>query len=187
MTAVREPYTNIVGVDTLARTNIYAILVAATGQVVDTATFNTNTPGLTRTLTRTLAWIDRRSIPEKTLEAIEGTNSYGAGLTRILRPTELDLCEVRPPRRASRAGCGKSDFDALAAARTVLGEQVEALLEPRAKGNRKALRILPNARNAMVRQDTADRLMLTSLLRTMDLGVDARHALTDEQILQISH
>lgn len=183
MTTVREHYTNIVGVDTHARTNTYAILVAATGQVTDTATFPTSPPGLKRAI----AWIDRRSEPGKTLVAIEGTNSYGSGLTRVLRSTELDLCEVRPPRRASHAGRGKPDeIDALAAARTVLGEQVEALAEPRSGGNREALRILLNARNAMVRQDTADRLMLMSLLRTMDLGIDARHALTDEQILLVS-
>lgn len=95
MTAVREQYTNIVGVDTHARTNTYAILVAATGQITDTATFPTRVPGLTRAI----AWIDRRSDPGKTLVAIEGTNSYGSGLTRFLRSTELDLCEVRPPRR----------------------------------------------------------------------------------------
>ncbi|MDO5745974.1 MAG: transposase [Micrococcaceae bacterium] len=183
MTAVREQYTNIVGVDTHARTNTYAILVAATGQVTDTATFPTSGPGLKRAI----AWIDRRSEPGKTLVAIEGTNSYGSGLTRFLRSTDLDLCEVRPPRRASRVGRGKSDdIDALAAARTVLGEQVEAMLEPRAGVNREALRILLNARNAMARQDTADRLMLTSLLRTMELGIDARHALADEQILLVS-
>lgn len=41
----------------------------------------------------------------------------------------MDLCEVRPPRRTSRTGRGKSDdIDALAAARTVLGEHVEGLL-----------------------------------------------------------
>ena len=41
MSAVRDQYTNIVGVDTHARTNTYAILAAATGQVMDTATFPT--------------------------------------------------------------------------------------------------------------------------------------------------
>ena len=94
---------------------------------------------------------------------------------------------MRPPRRTSRAGRGKSDdIDALLAARTVLGEEVEALLEPRAEGAREALRILLNARTVMERQSTADRLVLTSLLRTMELGIDARHALTDEQILLVS-
>jgi transposase len=183
MSAVQELYANVVGVDTHARTNTYAILVAATGRVVDTATFPTSPPGLKRAI----SWIDRHSEPGKTLVSIEGTNSYGAGLTRALRTTELDVCEVRPPRRTSRAGRGKSDeIDAMAAARTVLGEQVEALLEPRAEGARQALRILLNARSIMERQGTADRLMLTSLLRTMDLGVDARHAVTDEQILSVS-
>ena len=38
----------------------------------------------------------------------------------------------------------------------------------------------------MDRQGTSDRLVLTSMLRTMDLGVDARHALTDEQVVTVS-
>ena len=105
MSAVREQYVNIVGVDTHARTTTYAILVAASGQVMDTATFPTSPPGLKRAI----AWIDRRSLPGEALVAIEGTNSYGSGLTRALRATELDICEVRPPRRISRAGRGKSD------------------------------------------------------------------------------
>ncbi|MDQ0095963.1 transposase [Paeniglutamicibacter psychrophenolicus] len=89
-------------------------------------------------------------------------------------------------RRISRAGRGKSDIDALAAARTVLGEQIEALLDPRSEGDREALRILLNAKSAMERQGIADRLMLTALLRTIDLGVDAHHALTEEPVRQIS-
>lgn len=184
MSAVREQYANVVGVDTHALTNTYAIVVAATGEVTDTATFPTSPPGLKRAI----AWIDRRSEPGKTLVAIEGTNSYGSGLTRALRATELDLCEVRPPRRISRAGRGKSDdIDALAAARTVLGESLGTLLGPRAEGSRQALRVLLNARDAMEHQSTADLLMLTALLRTIDLNIDARRALTDEQVLRVSH
>lgn len=183
MSAVQNQYVNIVGVDAHARTNTYVLVTAATGQVVDGATFPTSPPGLKRAID----WIDRRSEPGKTLVSIEGTNSYGAGLTRALRATDLGVCEVRPPRRVSRAGRGKSDdIDALAAAHAVLGEQVEALLHPRAEGDREALRILLNARAAMERQGTADRLMLTSLLRIMDLGLDVRKALTDAQVLQIS-
>ena len=183
MNTVRDKYTTIVGVDTHARTNTYALLEAASGRVVDTATFPTSPPGLARAIT----WIDRRRTPGRTLVAIEGTNSYGASLTRALAATDLEVCEVHPPRRASRAGRGKSDdIDALAAARTVLAEDVSALLEPRAGGNREALRILLNARDAVERQSTADRLSLTALVRTLDLGIDARTALTDAQITQIS-
>jgi transposase len=183
MSTVCEEYTNVVGVDTHARTNTYAVVAAATGIVMDTATFPTSPPGLARAI----AWIDRRSEPGRTLVAIEGANSYGSTLTRALRTTTLEVCEVRPPRRTSRAGKGKSDdIDAMAAARTVLAEDVSALLEPRTEGPRAALRILLNARDAMEHQGTANRLILTALLRTVDLGVDARRALTDAQILQIS-
>lgn len=182
MNTVRDEYTTIVGVDTHARTNTYALLEAVSGLVVDTATFPTSPPGLVRAL----AWIDRRRTPGRTLVAIEGTNSYGATLTRALAATDLEVCEVRPPRRASRSGRGKSDaIDALAAARTVLAEEVSALLQPRAGGNREALRILLNARDAMEHHSTADRLRLTALLRTTELGVDARKALSDVQITQI--
>lgn len=183
MNTVRDEYTIIVGVDTHARTQTYALLQVASGLVAATATFPTSPPGLARAI----AWIDRRRAPGKTLVAIEGTNSYGATLTRALAATDLEVCEVRPPRRASRAGRGKSDdIDALAAARTVLAEDVSPLLQPRAGGNREALRILLNARDAMERQSTADRLSLTALVRTLDLCVDARKALTDAQITQIS-
>lgn len=184
MSTVRDQYCTIVGVDTHARTNTYAILAAVSGSITDTATFPTSPPGLARAI----AWIDRRSERGRTLVAIEGASSYGATLTRALRGTDLDVCEVRPPRRTSRAGRGKSDdIDAVAAARTVLADDVSALLEPRAEGVRAALRILLNARDAMEHQGTANRLMLTSLLRTCDLGVDARKALTDAQVTQISH
>lgn len=153
MNTVRDEYTTIVGVDTHARTHTYALLQAASGLVMDTATFPASPTGLTRAI----AWIDRRRAPGRTLLAIEGTNSYGATLTRALAATDLEVCEVRPPRRASRAGRGKSDdIDALAAARTVLAQDVSALLQPRAGGNRQALRILLNARDATERQSTAD-------------------------------
>ncbi|GAA5228505.1 hypothetical protein GCM10025778_30430 [Paeniglutamicibacter antarcticus] len=70
MSVVREKYANIIGVDTHAKTNTYAILAAATGEIKDTATFHTSPPSLKRAL----AWVDRRSEPGKTLVAIEGTN-----------------------------------------------------------------------------------------------------------------
>lgn len=111
MNTVREEYTTIVGVDTHARTHTYALLEAASGRVVDTATFPTSPPGLARAI----AWIDRRRAPGRTLVAIEGTISYGATLTRSLAATDLEVCQLRPSRRASRAGRGTSDdIDALA-------------------------------------------------------------------------
>ncbi|MNW24708.1 hypothetical protein D3C74_14350 [compost metagenome] len=133
MTLVRDEYFNIVGVDTHAQTHTYAIVAAGTDPVVDTATFPKIPPGLKRAI----ACVDRRSETGKTSVAIEGTNSYASWLTRALRNAQLDVFEVCPPRRTSRAGRGKSDdIDALAAARSVLGEQLPVLLAPRAEGNR---------------------------------------------------
>lgn len=92
----------------------------------------------------------------------------------------------RPPSHISKCASPSLQFlDTVA--RTVLADDVSALLEPRAEGPRAALRILLNARHAMEHQGTANRLMLTALLRTSDLCVDARQALTDAPITQISH
>ncbi|MCC9069408.1 transposase [Arthrobacter cryoconiti] len=77
-------------------------------------------------------------------------------------------------------------FDALAAAGQVLAEHISALLDPLAEGDREALRFLLNARDTMEHQGTADRLILSALLRTMELGVDARKALAVEQIPEVS-
>lgn len=183
MTIVAEHYAHVVGVDTHARTHTYAVLSSATGQVADTATFPTSPPGIGRAL----SWIGRRTTGAAVLISIEGASSHGAGLTRAVLKAGIDACDVRPPRRASRTGKGKSDaIDAVAAARTVLGIDVESLLQPRADGDRNALRILVNARRSMDTQRSADRHALTALARTMDLGIDARKPLTDARVLAIS-
>ncbi|WP_427019167.1 transposase (plasmid) [Pseudarthrobacter sp. P1] len=111
---------------------------------------------------------------------------HGAGLTRALLGAGTEVCDVRPPRRKSQLGKGKSDAIAeAAAAQTVLGIDVLSLLRPRPDGDRNALRILLNARRSMEGQRTADRLALTALAWTTALGIDARKALTDTQIRTI--
>ncbi len=183
MTIVAEKYVHIIGVDTHARTHTYAILSSATGQITETATFPTSPPDIARAM----AWMDRRTVNGKALVSIEGASSYGAGLTRTLLGAGTDVCDVRPPRRKSPRGKGKSDaIDAAAAAQTVLGIDVLSLLRPRADGDHNALRILLNARRSTDSQRTADRLALTALARTTAVGIDARKALTDTQIRTIS-
>jgi transposase len=183
MSIVAEQYTHVVGVDTHARTHTYAVMASITGQVTDTATFPASPPGIARALT----WMRRRSAGGKTLVSVEGASSYGAGLTRALQSAGVEVCDVRPPRRPARAGTGKSDeVDAAAAARAVAGIDTTMLLRPRAGGDRNALRILLNARRSMDRQRTADRHTLTALARTMELGIDARRALTLTQIRVMS-
>jgi transposase len=178
VTTVAEQYEYVVGVDTHARTHTYAVLDPGTGRTLDSATFPTTAAGLSRAL----AWISRRA-PGRTLVAIEGTGSYGANLTRAMHAVGMNVCDVRPPKRASRAGKGKSDeIDAVAAARTALSSAPDRLIEPRADGIRAALRVLLVARQAMDSRRTADRNALTALLRCFDLGVDARKPLTPIQV-----
>jgi len=67
-----------------------------------------------------------RSLGEVEAFGIEGTNSYGAGLTRFLRAAGYLVLEVSRPKRQVRRDKGKSDpIDAEAAARAVVaGEGV---------------------------------------------------------------
>src|SRR5205814_5593437 len=68
--------------------------------------------------------------------AVEGTGSFGAGLTRHLTARGERVLEVGRLRRERRSG-GKSDaLDAIRAARTVLAQPRPAT--PRASGERRA-------------------------------------------------
>lgn len=133
-----------------------------------------------------MSWIQRRTAGN-VLVAVEGTGSYGANLARTLQSEGIPVCDVRPPKRASRAGKGKSDeIDAVAAARTALASEAGTLAAPRADGIRSALRVLLAARRAIDARRTADRNMLTALLRSFDLGFDARKPLTGAQVRTVA-
>ena len=63
---------------------------------------------------------------------VEGTSSYGAGLTRALQAEGVEVVEVDRPNRQERRRVGKSDaIDAIAAARACLAG--EALGAPKSK------------------------------------------------------
>ncbi|MDN4597690.1 IS110 family transposase [Leifsonia virtsii] len=182
MSSVADHYDHVVGVDTHARTHTYAVLESGTGRRLDAATFPTTANGLGRAL----AWIRRRA-QGRVLVAIEGASSYGSGLRRALIAAGVDVCDVRPPKRAARAGHGKSDeIDAIAAARTALASDVERLTTPRSDGLRAALRVLLVARQAMDSRRTAERNALAALLRSFDLGIDVRKPLTDTQVKEVA-
>ena len=182
MTIVADEYDHVIGVDTHAKTHTYAILNAHTGQALETATFPTTGTGIARAI----EWINRNTTGPL-LVAAEGTGSYGSTLTRTLQAAGIPVREVRPPKRAQRVGKGKSDqIDAIAAARTVLASAPTMLAEPRAQGIRSALQVLLVARRAMDTQRTANRNALTAILRSFDLGIDARTPITDAQVRTIT-
>lgn len=179
---VAEAFGYVVGIDTHARTHTYCILNARTGAIVVGATFPNTSPAHRRAI----AWIQRHCPNTKVLAAVEGTSSYGAGVTGALVDAGIDVTEVRPTGR-HRARAGKSDvIDAEAAARSVLGCEQQRLPIPRESGEREDLRILLAARRILDQQRTANRNALTALLRTIDLGIDARKPLTNDQVRVIA-
>lgn len=182
MTITAELFDHVVGIDTHARTHTLCIVHCRTGAVVDAAEFPTTKPGLARAIT----WVRTRSAG-RVLAAVEGTSSYGTSITAALADAGIEVAEVRPPAKMTQSHTGKSDtIDAEAAARSVLGQAVERLAQPRAGGNRAGLRVLLAARSIIDQQRTANRNALNALARTIDLGIDARHPLTNAQLREIA-
>jgi hypothetical protein len=105
MAIIAEEFEFVVGVDTHARTHTFTAVHASTGAVVDTAAFPATSAGMGRAIT----WIRRRTGGERVFAAVEGTSSYGARLTQVLLAADIEVGEVRPPTRSSRALTGKSD------------------------------------------------------------------------------
>jgi len=113
--------------------------------------------------------------------AVEGTGSYGAGLTAFLAAAGGQVFECERPRRRDR-GRGKSDLiDArLAAKRLLSGER---LARPRGGGVRADLRLLLMERQGAVRTRTAALNELQAAivtgpetLRSRFRGLDGRQA-----------
>lgn len=98
---------------------------------------------------------------------VEGTGSYGIGLTRFLRRHGIKVIEVsRPPRKAERRLQGKSDtVDAEHAARQVLAGSATAV--PKASdGDVEVLRLVKIARDTAVKAHTQAIITLKATLVT---------------------
>jgi transposase len=94
--------------------------------------------------------------------AIEGSASYGAGLTSFLQASGARVYECERPRRRERRR-GKSDLlDAGLAARRLLSG--EGLSRPRGGGPREDLRLLLSERRGAVRAHTATLNQLQAVL-----------------------
>ena len=186
LSTVADLYPFVVGVDTHARTHTYAVL-AGNGAHLGTEAFPNTHAGRARAI----AWAVRRTGGIEPLWAIEGTGSYGALLAGSVARAGYRVVEAPRVRAyaSARRGAGKTDpLDAAAIAASVLVEEPSHLRNPRQDdGIRAALRVLVSAREQMTIERTAKVNALTALLRTVDLGVDARKPLTDTTITEISH
>jgi transposase len=111
-----------------------------------------------------LAWANRLGTLERV--GVEGTGSYGAGLSRFLRAKGFDVVEVNRPNRQHRRKVGKSDpTDAEAAARAVLAGTATG--EPKgADGLVEMIRTLRIARRSAVKARSQAANQLRALLIT---------------------
>jgi transposase len=91
--------------------------------------------------------------PSRRVWAIEGTGSYGAGLTAYLLQQGQWVVEIdRPARPARRNGAKTDALDAVRAAREALGR--DHLAQPRRRGDREAIRVLLTTRHSAMRART---------------------------------
>jgi transposase len=129
------------GVDTHLDVNVAAALDPI-GGLLGVAEFPT-TPTGHRELARFLA-----SFGTINLVGVEGTGSYGAGLSRFLRSAGIDVVEVDRPNRQARRRTGKSDpVDAIEAARAALSGRAQGAGKSR-DGNVEAIRALVVAKRS---------------------------------------
>lgn len=180
---VADAYRFVIGVDTHARFHCYAVVEAGTGRVLDEATFPTSQPGLARAAD----WIGRRTAGEveAVLISCEGTGSYGARLATTLLGLGYRVVDAPSPKR-ERGGDKNDTIDAIKAARSPLPKRADRLADVRAGELQEALKVLLAARERMSKESTRSINALTALLRTHDLGLDARRKPTEPQIRQIS-
>ena len=149
----------IVGVDPHRDFHALAVVEVVSGVVVFESTVAADSGGYAQAL----KLVGERA-PGRRAFAIEGTGSFGAGLTRFLTSHDEWVLEVGRLRRERRSG-GKTDaLDAVRAARSVLTQQRPST--PRAGGERQALQALVAAREGAVNAKRAGLCQLRDLLIT---------------------
>ena len=136
-----ETFTVTGGVDTHADAHVAAVLNPISG-LLGIESFPT-TPAA---YGRLLAWLE--SFGTVTLVGVEGTGSYGAGLTRHLVAAGVEVVEVDRADRQERPRSGRSDtLDAESAARAAMSGKAKGV--PRGRdGTDEAIRALMVAKRS---------------------------------------
>ena len=188
MSIVADLFRFVVGVDTHAATHTFTIL-DATARVSDQQTFPTSAAGLGRAM----SWIGRRVEGEldATLIAIESTGTYGAVLAGQVAAVGYRVVEA-PTLRRDRTTRKDDLLDSLGIARVTLTMRVGQLRDRRGGGTqegaqtRAALQVLLSAREQAMSERTRANNALHALVRSHDLGLDARRTLTNPQVTTIA-
>ncbi|MCP4412025.1 MAG: IS110 family transposase [Gammaproteobacteria bacterium] len=160
----------ILGVDTHLDLHV-AVLINMIGQVVCTEEFETNIKGYNKLL----KWC--KSFGELLKSGVEGTGTYGAGLSRFLVRNNISVYEVNRPNRARRRLRGKSDpTDAENAARAVLANEATAIPKNQT-GSVEAMRFLLIARRSAVKARTQAINQVRAILVTAPDDIRERYLL----------
>jgi transposase len=147
------------GVDTHLDTHVAAALDER-GALLGVESFETTPAGYAELL----EWM--RSFGEVELVGVEGTGSYGAGLTRVLHRGGIAVVEVDRPNRQRRRSRGKSDpQDAVSAARAAQSGDCTGQAKTR-DGNVETMRVLRIARNSARRSRTQALNQMRSIIST---------------------
>jgi transposase len=158
------------GVDTHADVHV-AAACDPLGAVLGTESFPTTAAGYQAML----AWW--RGFGELGVVGVEGTGSYGVGLTRFLLGAGVELREVLRPNRQVRRRHGKTDVvDAIAAARAVVTGEASATPKSH-DGTVEALRVLKIAHRSAHKSRTQALNQLRDLVTTApeELREQLRH------------
>jgi len=132
------------GIDTHKDLNT-AALIDEHGGVIEVRPFATTRQGYNQML----AWMDQLGRPATV--GVEGSGSYGAGVTRRLAREGIRVLEVTAPERTSRRTRGKDDaLDAISAARAALEGRRVSIARTRS-GDIEALRVLRTTRATAVK------------------------------------
>jgi transposase len=141
MTVTTVPRCITGGVDTHLDVHVAAALDER-GALLGVASFATTESGYKKLL----GWLADFGPVE--LVGVEGTGSYGAGLTRHLQAERIRVVEVDRPNRQRRRLKGKSDpEDAITAARAALSGDAAGEAKTR-DGDVESMRVLPVARSS---------------------------------------
>lgn len=148
-------------------------------------------------INRAIAWVARGTDADaQTLWVIKGAASYGAILTGTVASHGYPVDET--PRMDAKQRYGMSNSDTLDAHRIaaaalvyvqILVSRMCTIFEPVERlndGVRQAIQILVTARQSMTKDRTRVVNALTAVLRSKDLGMDARKALPKTQIAEVA-
>jgi transposase len=169
----------VIGVDTHKHSHTLGLLTSA-GSEIEDETFATDAFGYRKML----AWTKQRTgEAARRCWAIEGTGSFGAGLTTYLLEQGEWVVEIDRPKRPARRNGAKSDvLDAYRAGQEALSRR--HLAQPRRRGVREAIRVLLCTREGAVRSRTRALCHLQALIinAPAQLRDQLRHDAVDLQV-----